>query len=285
MANANINNGGLVESSPEIVTVQLKIQSYWVQKDNCCLSRSDRSPNRRCSLECCPSSLCCFEVSMNAETTIDVVFEGSAVPLANLCYCLSLFSVAKVIGGTPNKLFKIKVVRLSIAQVLTVISHKQKAALMDAYKNKKYFPLDLRPKKTRAIRKRLTKHQVKCGRIPSYVVREWGLKVVDGGNGTTDAGRDAKNDRRRRLLVDLRWPLNGERQWSRQGGLVVDRWRSFDRWPLHGTPAKGHGSKGGPSRKNNRRDEPPRWSVGRLEKMIVGVAVGGPPVGGGKGDD
>lgn len=53
-----------------------------------------------------------------------------------------------------------KVVRLSIAQVLTVISQKQKAILRDAYKNKKYLPLDLRPKKTRAIRRRLTKHQV-----------------------------------------------------------------------------------------------------------------------------
>lgn len=53
-----------------------------------------------------------------------------------------------------------KVVRLSIAQVLTVISQKQKAALREVYKNKKYLPLDLRPKKTRAIRRRLTKHQV-----------------------------------------------------------------------------------------------------------------------------
>lgn len=53
-----------------------------------------------------------------------------------------------------------KVVRLSIAQVLTVISQKQKAALREAYKNKKYMPLDLRPKKTRAIRRRLTRHQV-----------------------------------------------------------------------------------------------------------------------------
>ncbi|CAA0842068.1 60S ribosomal protein L35-2 [Striga hermonthica] len=52
----------------------------------------------------------------------------------------------------------IKVVRLSIAQVLTVIAQKQKAALREAYKNKKYLPLDLRPKKTRAIRRRLTKH-------------------------------------------------------------------------------------------------------------------------------
>lgn len=73
---------------------------------------------------------------------------------------LALLRVAKVTGGAPNKLSKIKVVRLSIAQVLTVISQKQKAALREAYKNKKYLPLDLRPKKTRAIRRRLTKHQL-----------------------------------------------------------------------------------------------------------------------------
>ncbi|KAH0930587.1 hypothetical protein HID58_016314 [Brassica napus] len=46
-----------------------------------------------------------------------------------------------------------------IAQVLTVISQKQKLALREAYKTKKFLPLDLRPKKTRAIRRRLTKHQ------------------------------------------------------------------------------------------------------------------------------
>jgi large subunit ribosomal protein L35e len=72
---------------------------------------------------------------------------------------LALLRLAKVTGGAPNKLSKIKVVRLSIAQVLTVISQKQKAALMEVYKNKKYLPLDLRPKKTKAIRRRLTKHQ------------------------------------------------------------------------------------------------------------------------------
>jgi hypothetical protein len=52
-----------------------------------------------------------------------------------------------------------KVVRTSIARVHTVISQKQKSALREAYKNKR-LPLDLRPKKTRAIRRRLTKHQV-----------------------------------------------------------------------------------------------------------------------------
>ncbi|WVZ85213.1 hypothetical protein U9M48_032161 [Paspalum notatum var. saurae] len=87
---------------------------------------------------------------------------------------LSLLRVAKVTGGAPNKLSKMcvlgcslspsflffcKVVRTAIARVHTVISQKQKAALREAYKNKKLLPLDLRPKKTRAIRRRLTKHQ------------------------------------------------------------------------------------------------------------------------------
>jgi large subunit ribosomal protein L35e len=87
------------------------------------------------------------------------------------------------------------VVRLSIAQVLTVIRQTQKKTLREAYASKarrarceaacrcrtllrvahallrmahalllrpqKYMPLDLRPKKTRAIRRRLTKVQSK----------------------------------------------------------------------------------------------------------------------------
>lgn len=73
---------------------------------------------------------------------------------------LSLLRVAKVTGGAPNKLSKIKEVRTSIARVLTVMSQKQKAALREVYKKKSLLPLDLRPKKTRAIRRRLTKHQL-----------------------------------------------------------------------------------------------------------------------------
>eukprot|EP00884_Botryococcus_braunii_P004587 jgi/Botrbrau1/14129/Bobra.182_3s0070.3 len=44
--------------------------------------------------------------------------------------------VAKVTGGAPNKLSKIKVVRKSIARVCTVISQSTKAALRDAYKKR-----------------------------------------------------------------------------------------------------------------------------------------------------
>ena len=62
-------------------------------------------------------------------------------------------------GGAPNKLSKIKLVRLGIAQILTVISQNQRKALREAYSGKKHLPLDLREKKTRAIRRALTAEQ------------------------------------------------------------------------------------------------------------------------------
>merc|ERR1739844_324108 len=72
---------------------------------------------------------------------------------------LSQLQVAKVTGGAASKLSKIKLVRKSIARVLTVISQTQRENLRKFYKKKKYQPLDLRPKKTRAIRRRLTKYE------------------------------------------------------------------------------------------------------------------------------
>ncbi|XP_050021004.1 60S ribosomal protein L35-like isoform X3 [Alexandromys fortis] len=74
---------------------------------------------------------------------------------------LSQLHVAKVTGGAASKLSKIRVVRKSIARVLTVINQTQKENLRKFYKGKKYKPLDLRPKKTRAMRRRLTKHEEK----------------------------------------------------------------------------------------------------------------------------
>lgn len=50
------------------------------------------------------------------------------------------------------------VVRKSIARVLTVVNQKTRQNLRELYKGKK-LPLDLRAKKTRAIRRRLTKHE------------------------------------------------------------------------------------------------------------------------------
>merc|ERR1712137_1414775 len=72
---------------------------------------------------------------------------------------LAELRVAKVTGGAASKLSKINVVRKSIAIVLTVVNQKEMSELRKFYANKKYAPLNLRPKKTRAIRRRLTKNQ------------------------------------------------------------------------------------------------------------------------------
>ncbi|XP_055383132.1 60S ribosomal protein L35 [Condylostylus longicornis] len=64
--------------------------------------------------------------------------------------------VAKVTGGAPSKLSKIRVVRKAIARVYIVMHQNQKDNLRKLYKNKKFKPLDLRQKKTRAMRKALS---------------------------------------------------------------------------------------------------------------------------------
>ena len=68
---------------------------------------------------------------------------------------LSNLRVAKVTGGAANKVSKIRVVRKSIARVLTVLNQTQKHELHKFFANRKFKPLDLRQKKTRAIRRRL----------------------------------------------------------------------------------------------------------------------------------
>ncbi|WVR08601.1 hypothetical protein IAU60_005656 [Kwoniella sp. DSM 27419] len=69
---------------------------------------------------------------------------------------LTSLRVQKIAGGSASKLTKINTVRKSIARVLTVINHKQRDNLREFYNKSKYLPLDLRYKKTRAIRRRLT---------------------------------------------------------------------------------------------------------------------------------
>ena len=104
---------------------------------------------------------------------------------------LASLRVAKVTGGAASKLSKIRVVRKAIARVYIVMHQKQKENLRKLYRvrtifallylqvhqiwfmffpvfngtsifllqSKKYTPLDLRMKKTRAIRKGLTPHE------------------------------------------------------------------------------------------------------------------------------
>ncbi|XP_032764685.1 60S ribosomal protein L35-like [Rattus rattus] len=95
----------------------------------------------------------------------------------------SQLPVAKVTGGAMSKLSKIRVVRKSIACVLTVINQTQKENLRKFYKGKKYKPLNLRPKKTRAMRRRLTEHEERLktkkqqGKERLYPLRKCAVKA------------------------------------------------------------------------------------------------------------
>merc|ERR1712054_754367 len=96
----------------------------------------------------------CYELRKQSKSKADLTkqLDELKTELANL-------RVAKVTGGAASKLSKIKVVRQNIARVLTVINETQKGALRQHYEGLKYAPLDLRTKKTRAIRRRLTKFE------------------------------------------------------------------------------------------------------------------------------
>merc|ERR1712001_192412 len=96
---------------------------------------------------------------------------------------LGSLKVAKVTGGAASKLSKIRVVRKSIARVYIVMHQKQKENLRKLYRSKKYKPLDLRAKKTRAMRKALTPHEKnlktarEMKRIRSFPQRKFAVKV------------------------------------------------------------------------------------------------------------
>eukprot|EP00310_Coccolithus_braarudii_P017666 CAMPEP_0183353030 /NCGR_PEP_ID=MMETSP0164_2-20130417/32228_1 /TAXON_ID=221442 /ORGANISM="Coccolithus pelagicus ssp braarudi, Strain PLY182g" /LENGTH=125 /DNA_ID=CAMNT_0025525625 /DNA_START=30 /DNA_END=407 /DNA_ORIENTATION=- len=75
---------------------------------------------------------------------------------------LAQLRVAKVSGqGGPSKLAKIKVIRKSIARVLTVYNQNMRTEYRKVYRKRHYKPLDLRIKKTRAIRRRLTTNEAR----------------------------------------------------------------------------------------------------------------------------
>lgn len=97
---------------------------------------------------------------------------------------LSQLRVSKVSGqGGPSKLAKIKVIRKSIARVLTVYNQTQRAKLQKAYRKRSYKPLDMRVKKTKAIRQALTKHQQGLKTLKAqkkanyYPIRKYAIKA------------------------------------------------------------------------------------------------------------
>lgn len=74
--------------------------------------------------------------------------------------------VVQKTGGAASKLAQIKTVRKNIARVLTVYHQKQKDSLREYARQNKYLPTDLRHKRTRAIRRRLSTADVRSRRPP-----------------------------------------------------------------------------------------------------------------------
>mmetsp|Transcript_32038 Transcript_32038/g.31753 ORF Transcript_32038/g.31753 Transcript_32038/m.31753 type:complete len:124 (+) Transcript_32038:37-408(+) len=96
--------------------------------------------------------------------------EGLKKQLEELKTELSHLKVAKVAGGAPSKLSKIKVFRKDVAKVLTIIHEKKRDQIKADSKGKKYLPYDIRLKQTRAIRLRLTKEQAK--KLPLRILKK-----------------------------------------------------------------------------------------------------------------
>ena len=96
---------------------------------------------------------------------------------------LAALRVAKVTGGAASKLSKIRIVRKNIARVNIVINQTTKENVRKFYKNKKHIPKDLRPKKTRAIRKALSKHErsiktkKELHRLRAFPMRKYAVKA------------------------------------------------------------------------------------------------------------
>ena len=88
---------------------------------------------------------------------------------------LASLRVNKVASGVASKLAKIKVVRKSVARHLTIINQKRRQELKDAFSSRanirkynqengtkfsvNHIPKELKPRRTRALRRKLTKHQ------------------------------------------------------------------------------------------------------------------------------
>merc|ERR1712159_401507 len=79
--------------------------------------------------------------------------------LNNLRGELVKLRTSKVSSGPQVKLARIRVVRKSIAKVLTVVNEKRRNAAKDLWKKKKYNPYDLRAKRSKHARRQLTRHQ------------------------------------------------------------------------------------------------------------------------------
>lgn len=78
---------------------------------------------------------------------------------------------------------QIKTVRKNIARVLTVINEQHRDQVIPFYKGRKYQPKDMRGKKTRQLRRALTKNEMgrvterQRKRLASFPARRYAIKL------------------------------------------------------------------------------------------------------------
>ncbi|RKP02556.1 hypothetical protein CXG81DRAFT_17766 [Caulochytrium protostelioides] len=97
--------------------------------------------------------------------------------LSSLKQELATLRTQKATGATASKVTKIHDVRKSIARVHTVTTQVRRAALIQFYQGKKYVPLDLRKKLTRAMRRRLTPREANAKTLKQKKdARHFGLR-------------------------------------------------------------------------------------------------------------
>ena len=96
--------------------------------------------------------------------------------------------ISKVSSGVASKLAKIRVVRKAIARILTLLNEKRRNGVKNAFRNRKEIrayneangtnfstsqtPRELRARKTRALRRRLTKKQ-RGKKLLKTLKKEW----------------------------------------------------------------------------------------------------------------
>lgn len=96
---------------------------------------------------------------------------------------MSKAKLSKVSATSQVKVTKINYLRKSIARLLSLINLQRKKKSIKKYITKKQKPLDMRPKLTRAIRKKLTPHQKNLKtikaikKIQANPVRKYAIKA------------------------------------------------------------------------------------------------------------
>lgn len=91
--------------------------------------------------------------------------------------------VSQATGGANAKLSQIRRTRKDIARVLTVMNQTQARELRKFYADAKYQPLDLRVKKTRAMRRALTAEEKNAKSLrqqkarAAFPVRKYALRA------------------------------------------------------------------------------------------------------------